>query len=164
MTKEDFLIKNLGTIAKSRTSGILSAGLSCFPIAMLSSLLHYIGLKVTGYWMICSFIQLLWRKCRQLEILISSGSLELGSAQSILLLTMLKLSANKMKISSMPLFAYAVLSIRDFTKRNCDYLPMLRIQVCLGIEDWWDICSFWGYMEWTTWAWNRNQVASQRRS
>lgn len=122
MTKEDFLIKNLGTIAKSRTSGILSAGLSCFPIAMLYSLLHYIGLKVTGYWTICSFIQLLWRKCRQLEILISLGSLELGSAQSILLLTMLKSSANKMKISSMPLFANAVLSIRDFTKRNCDCL------------------------------------------
>lgn len=93
MTKED-LIKNLGTIAKSGTSGNILSWISYFELDF-----KLLFLSFDASFMLST--QHLWKKCRQVEILTLLGNLVLDSIRCILLLTMLKLSASIMMTNSM---------------------------------------------------------------
>lgn len=93
MTKED-LIKNLGTIAKSGTSGM-------YVVAFADVILLWYAWDGVNW--NCALNQRLLRKCKQVEISISLGSLVSAFTLCISWLTMLKLLASITKISSMSL-------------------------------------------------------------
>lgn len=98
MTKED-LIKNLGTIAKSGTSGIyVTLNSKYFTLHPKLCCREQLGVDYLD--LIFLPAQRLWRKCRQVGISISLDSLGLVSTLCILLRTMLKSLANIMMTNS----------------------------------------------------------------